>query len=134
RGNIETRLAKVPAGGAVVVAAAALERLRLIDRAAEGLPVDTMGPHGGQSAPPPEGPAGHPGNPAPPRATEAGNGRGPGRPAGAHAHLDHDAQLVMHTFLAGPGGVWTVRRHGELGDEDWAGALAREGAKAVGLP
>ena len=35
RGNIATRLDRVPAGGAVVVAAAALDRLGLADRAAE---------------------------------------------------------------------------------------------------
>src|SRR6185437_1622193 len=37
RGNIGTRLDKVPPGGAVVVAQAALERLGLADRAAETL-------------------------------------------------------------------------------------------------
>ncbi len=67
------------------------------------------------------------------RAFLAELGGGCDLPVGAHAHLDHDAQVVVHTFLAGPAGVWSVRRHGELGDEDWVGALAREGAKAVGL-
>ena len=37
RGNIDTRLTKVPDGGAIVMAAAALERLGLADRIAEVL-------------------------------------------------------------------------------------------------
>jgi hydroxymethylbilane synthase len=50
RGNVPTRLAKVPEGGAVVVAAAALERLGLSDRAAEVLPIEVMLPQVGQGA------------------------------------------------------------------------------------
>jgi hydroxymethylbilane synthase len=50
RGNIGTRLDRVPAGGAVVVAAAALERLGLRDRAAEILDVAVMLPQVGQGA------------------------------------------------------------------------------------
>jgi hydroxymethylbilane synthase len=50
RGNIGTRLGKVPAGGAVVVAYAALERLGLEDLATEVLPVSTMLPQVGQGA------------------------------------------------------------------------------------
>src|SRR5580704_1977506 len=44
RGNVATRLDRVPAGGAAVVAAAALERLGLADRAAEILAVEVMLP------------------------------------------------------------------------------------------
>jgi hydroxymethylbilane synthase len=50
RGNIGTRLDKVPVGGAIVVAAAALERLGLIDRAAEIFPVERVCPQVGQGA------------------------------------------------------------------------------------
>jgi hydroxymethylbilane synthase len=50
RGNIGTRLQQVPDGGAVVVAAAALERLGLLDRAAEILSTAVMLPQVGQGA------------------------------------------------------------------------------------
>jgi hydroxymethylbilane synthase len=50
RGNIATRLSRVPVGGAVVVAAAALERLGLVDRAAEILDVSVLLPQVGQGA------------------------------------------------------------------------------------
>jgi hydroxymethylbilane synthase len=50
RGNVPTRVDRVPPGGAVVVAAAALERLGLLDRAAEVLTVETMLPQVGQGA------------------------------------------------------------------------------------
>ena len=50
RGNIATRLDKVPSGGAVVVALAALERLGLTDLASEVLSISTMLPQVGQGA------------------------------------------------------------------------------------
>jgi hydroxymethylbilane synthase len=50
RGNIATRLAKMPVDGAVVVAYAALQRLGLEELAAEVLPVSTMLPQVGQGA------------------------------------------------------------------------------------
>lgn len=50
RGNIETRLGAVPPGGAVVVAAAALARLGLGERAAEVLDPAVMLPQVGQGA------------------------------------------------------------------------------------
>ncbi len=50
RGNIATRLARVPEGGSIVVAAAALRRLGLADRAAEVLSTSTMLPQVGQGA------------------------------------------------------------------------------------
>ena len=50
RGNIATRLEKVPAGGAVVVAAAALDRLGLMARAAEVLDDSVMLPQVGQGS------------------------------------------------------------------------------------
>jgi hydroxymethylbilane synthase len=50
RGNIATRLDKVPEAGAVVVAYAALERLGLAGLAAEVLPLSAMLPQVGQGA------------------------------------------------------------------------------------
>jgi hydroxymethylbilane synthase len=50
RGNIATRLTKIPPGGAVVVAAAALERLGLSARAAEVLDTTMILPQVGQGA------------------------------------------------------------------------------------
>ena len=50
RGNIATRIEKVPVGGAVVMAYAALERLGLSGLAAEILPISTMLPQVGQGA------------------------------------------------------------------------------------
>jgi hydroxymethylbilane synthase len=50
RGNISTRLAKVPAGGAVVVAAAALDRLGLGSRAAQIFSTDELVPQVAQGA------------------------------------------------------------------------------------
>src|SRR5690606_22319773 len=50
RGNMATRLGKVPAGGAIVVAAVALARLGLADRIDEVLPVEVVLPQVGQAA------------------------------------------------------------------------------------
>jgi hydroxymethylbilane synthase len=50
RGNIGTRLDRIPPGGAIVVAAAALERLGLADRVAEVLDPRLMLPQVGQGA------------------------------------------------------------------------------------
>ena len=48
RGNIHTRLSKLPEGGALVMAVTALQILRLTDRIAEALPVDRFVPAPGQ--------------------------------------------------------------------------------------
>lgn len=48
RGNIDTRLSKIPDGGAIVMAVAALEILGMTDRIAERLDVDTFVPAVGQ--------------------------------------------------------------------------------------
>lgn len=48
RGNIHTRLSKVPEGGALVMAMAALEILQLTDRVAQALAVDAFVPAPGQ--------------------------------------------------------------------------------------
>jgi len=50
RGNMATRLAKVPAGGAIVVAVVALQRLQLADHVAEVLSPDELVPQVGQGA------------------------------------------------------------------------------------
>lgn len=50
RGNMATRLGKVPEGGAIVVAAVALERLGLADRIDEVLAADLLIPQVGQAA------------------------------------------------------------------------------------
>ena len=50
RGNIDTRLAKAADFDAIVVAAAALDRLGLMDRAAEVLPINVMVPQVAQGA------------------------------------------------------------------------------------
>ena len=50
RGNIQTRLAKVPDGGAIVMAAAALEVLELTDRIAEVFAPEVFVPQVGQGA------------------------------------------------------------------------------------
>ncbi|MCB1040247.1 MAG: hydroxymethylbilane synthase [Acidimicrobiales bacterium] len=50
RGNMATRLNKVPEGGAIVVAAAALQRLHLADHLSEVLSVDEIVPQVGQGA------------------------------------------------------------------------------------
>jgi hydroxymethylbilane synthase len=48
RGNIDTRLTKVPAGGAIIMAVAALEILGLTERIAETLRIDEFVPAVGQ--------------------------------------------------------------------------------------
>ncbi len=48
RGNIHTRLTKLPEGGALVMAMAALEILGLTDRVAQALPLDAFVPAPGQ--------------------------------------------------------------------------------------
>lgn len=48
RGNIDSRLSKVPEGGAIVMAAAALQILGMLDRVAEVLPPETFVPAVGQ--------------------------------------------------------------------------------------
>ena len=48
RGNIDTRLSKIPDGGAIVMALAALEILAMTDRVAERLPIERFVPAVGQ--------------------------------------------------------------------------------------
>jgi hydroxymethylbilane synthase len=148
RGNVDTRLTKVPAGGAVVVAQAALERLGRTDRVAEILPVDVMVPQVGQGALAAECRADDERTFDRLAAIESGVDRGLvdleraflaelgggcDRPVGAHAYVDADGHPVLRSFLAGPGGVWRDRRHGAVRDMTWAVLAAREAAAAVGV-
>jgi hydroxymethylbilane synthase len=48
RGNIDTRLSKIPDGGAIVMARAALEILQMTNRIAQALPIDRFVPAVGQ--------------------------------------------------------------------------------------
>jgi hydroxymethylbilane synthase len=50
RGNIQTRLGKIPHGGAIVMAAAALDRLSIMDPHSHPLSLDVMVPQVGQGA------------------------------------------------------------------------------------
>ena len=50
RGNIQTRLSKIPDGGAIVMAIAAMEILGITDRIAEVLPLDVAVPMVGQGS------------------------------------------------------------------------------------
>jgi hydroxymethylbilane synthase len=147
RGNVDTRLGKVPPGGAIVVAQVALERLGAASRAVETLDVTTMVPQVGQGALAVECRRDDEplrrrlasiestldrGRVELERAFLAELGGGCELPVGAHAHFDHDGQLLLHAFLSGPAGVWKVRRHGELGDHDWVVGLAREAIATAG--
>jgi hydroxymethylbilane synthase len=148
RGNVDTRLTKVPEGGALVVAQAALDRLGRADRVAESLSVDVMVPQVGQGALAAECRADDDRTRKRLEAVEssidrsfvkveraflAELGGGCDQPVGAHAYLDVDGQPVLRTFLSGPGGVWRDRRHGPVRDFDWVVETAREAAVAVGL-
>ena len=123
RGNIGTRLAKVPEGGALVMAAAALERLERLDAVAEVLAVDVMVPQVGP---------GRAGRRVPGRRRRAarrpGRARAPGQPPGAGrgAGLPGGAGWRVRPARRGarPG---ARRRHG--------GALGVRGARGgPGLP
>lgn len=152
RGNIHTRLSKVPADGAIVMAVAALEILELTARVSQRLDVETFVPAPGQGCVAVECRAGEPwwaelvatvDHPPSRAAVEAERaflaelGTGCSLPVGAHAD---GRQLVG--FLADParrdeGGDWWTRRSvGLTGsstvDTAAAAALARELQTALG--
>jgi len=140
RGNIATRLSKLPEGGALVMAVAALQILGLTDRIAEALPVEEFVPSPGQGCVAIEcrsddaptigllAAVDH----APTRARVAAEraflaelGTGCSLPVAAHA-----VDGVLHAFLAGDGGT-VARETVELGGDvaGWvprAAALARD--------
>jgi len=158
RGNIATRLSKVPPGGAVVVALAALDRLGLTGRLAEVLPVSTVLPQVGQGAIAlrcREGdrrtlaalsliddPDAHRCLLAE-RALLACLGGGCEAPVGAYAQLVPSGRILIEALVASPDGHVVVRRRGEGDDPiktgtelaeamleaDGAGELVRLGAR-----
>ena len=151
RGNIETRLAKVPEGGAIVMAVAALEVLGLVDEVAatrtlDVVPIEVMVPQVGQGAVAVECRADdhelramlaaiehRPTRTAVDceRAFLAELGSGCALPVGAHAVADGDS-LRLLTFLAGDGGVYEGVHEGEAGEAlAWAAEAARLARKAV---
>jgi hydroxymethylbilane synthase len=129
RGNMQTRLDKASAFGAIVVAAVALERLGLDDRIAEVLDVEVMLPQVGQGAlavecrdddrAAIESLARIEHEPSrrcvdAERAFLAELGGDCDLPAGAHATLDADGVVTVTGMLAGDG---RVERHQLTGDD-----------------
>lgn len=121
RGNIHTRLSKLPAGGALVMAVAALQILELTDRIAQALPVQQFVPSPGQGCVALECRAGddevaallaavdHPATRAAvtaERAFLAELGSGCSLPVAAHVVGDE-----LFAFLADPAGDPSGRRH-----------------------
>jgi hydroxymethylbilane synthase len=147
RGNVDTRLGKVPVGGALVVAVAALERLGRAERITQALPVEVMVPQVGQGALAVECRADDERTQKrlesiessidrsfvdAERAFLAQLGGGCDLPVGAHFGFDVDGQPVLWTFLAGPASIWHDRRHGSVRDLEWVADTARAAARAVG--
>lgn len=117
RGNIHTRLSKLPEGGALVMAVAAMQILSLTDRIAEALPVDRFVPSPGQGCVALECRAGdaevagllaaidHPAARAAvslERAFLAELGTGCSLPVAAHAVADEQGGFTLTGFLAEP--------------------------------
>jgi hydroxymethylbilane synthase len=144
RGNIDTRLAKVPDGGAIVVALAALLRLGYDDRADYTFTVDEMVPQVGQGALAVEVAADdvaallvavddRPSHACvdAERAFLAELGGGCELPAGAYAEVV-DGALLLHAFLDDGGRYWREDVSGPLDDHEWARQAARRAKAAVG--
>lgn len=152
RGNMATRLGKVPEGGAIVVAAVALERLGLADRIDEVLAAELLIPQVGQAALAVEARAGDEATATLLAAVE----HGPSRlrvdaeraflaelggdcdlPAGAHATLvagDGDGIHVRALLAADDGTVHVREATGPVADaEPLARSLARD-LRALATP
>ena len=142
RGNIGTRLERVPPDGAAVVAVAALERLGLSGQIADVLDPDAVVPQVGQGALAVECRADDAAaielvariEHAPSRlavdaerAFLARLGGGCDLPVGAYATVA-DGTLALRSFLSGPGSVWLDIRSGPLAD---AGAWTADVATAA---
>ena len=129
RGNIQTRLSKIPDGGAIVMAIAAMEILGITDRIAEVLPLDVAVPMVGQGSVAVECRA----DDTVTAAVLAGIDHAPSRRAveaeraflaelGAGcslpvaAHLSKDG--VFRAFMAADDISDTVQLEGEIGDSD----------------
>lgn len=141
RGNIQTRLSKIPDGGAILMAVAALEILGLTDRIAQVLPLDEFVPAVGQGCVAVEcatdaadvldllAAVDH----APTRRTVEAEraflrtfGTGCSLPIGAHLVGD-----VLHVFLADPAtGRWQ-RRAESVDPHDPSGDAARIAAGMI---
>lgn len=144
RGNVDSRLAKVPPGGAIVVALAALQRLGRAERADYVLSVEEMVPQVGQGALAVEVAAddvaelvaavdhrtSHVCVDAE-RAFLAELGGGCELPAGAYAEVV-DGALVMRVFLADGGRYWREDVSGPIDDHEWARQAARRALAVVG--
>ncbi|HZD65802.1 MAG TPA: hydroxymethylbilane synthase [Acidimicrobiales bacterium] len=143
RGNIATRLSRVPPAGAVAVAAAALARLDLGDRVAEVLDPSVLVPQVGQGALAVECRvddrevrevlAGVDHRPSrvsveAERAFLAAIGGGCDLPLGAYARPPSGGRVHLEAILASPDGRRLLRRQG-AGSEP--GALGRELAVAL---
>jgi hydroxymethylbilane synthase len=155
RGNIATRLGRVPSGGAIVMAQAALDRLGKGDRSSQVLSVCEMLPQVGQGAVAvtcrADGGAGegagwpadlfaaldHPGTRSCVEAERAflrAIGGGCDLPVGAHARQLADGTLQLDGLIAGLDGHRLVRSSisgtdpGSLGAELASRVLARGGA------
>ena len=141
RGNIDTRLTKIPDGGAIVMAAAALQILELTDRIAEHLSIDEFVPAVGQGCVAVETRADDEAtaalvlavdHEATRRAVEveraflAELGSGCSLPVGAHA-----ADGVLRTFLADPARNLAVGDVLELAGTDADLELAAAAARAA---
>ena len=152
RGNIHTRLGKVPEGGAIVMAAAALEVLGITEEVAAATPIDlvaveVMVPQVGQGAVAVECASQDstalallpeidhlPTRRAVEceRAFLAELGSGCSLPVGAHAVVDAAGSLRLRAFLAGPGGVYEGVHEGPPDElSGWATEAARLAARAV---
>jgi hydroxymethylbilane synthase len=140
RGNIPTRLERIPRGGAIVVAAAALHRLGLTPAVVEVLEPAVMVPQVGQGALAVEcraddqptldllGAIDDPDARAAvfaERAFLAQLGSGCDVPVGAHAHLDPDGELTIDGVLASPDGRLLLRdsRRGPRADGERLGRV-----------
>ena len=153
RGNIHTRLNKVPEGGAIVMAAAALEVLGILDdvgagTAVELMAVDVMVPQVGQGAVAVEcaeraaatrellaaiehGPTRQAVDCE--RAFLAELGSGCSLPVGAHAVVVGEGELCLRTFLAGATGIYEGVHEGAADEAHaWAAEAAGFARQAVG--
>ncbi len=149
RGNIHTRLSKVPDGGAIVMAVAALQWLGLTDLIAERFTVDDMVPQVGQGALAIECRVDDGATASLLAAIEhrdsrlrvdleraflAELGGGCDLPVGAHARLLADGTATLETFMAGDrvGDVHRGSHRGRADDLSWATVAARQARAAVG--
>lgn len=129
RGNIQTRLSRIPENGAIVMAVAALEILGLTDRIAEVLDLETAVPMVGQGSVAVEcrsdddnalSALSQIDHAASRRAIEAERsflaelGAGCSMPVAAHL----SARGVFHAFMASEDGMSCVQIEGAIGDTD----------------